>query len=798
MVKIKKYTPTTGVTPKPNTLSGIRYNPADSSRGFDALARVGQTTANVGMNLLQQEESNKARANELESKQELELIETLDNQANTFFAIKTKMDRSNKLNKAMDLALNGNGNMMGLNGIKKEFQTSPDYLNAEEGFANASLAVKTRVLATIDDDVVRQDFETKFSNKNDSYSIDVMNSSFKTGLAQRTSAYKKEEADLLYDLEFGNPNDQIAAENRLLGLNGVTGIHEEAFNEGIINATPDVANYYTLGKVEYIKAKLAIAADPQAYLDLANGDPDKYPFKNLSLEQRADLDIAAQKAVTTINNKITSNTNKLINDNISNFNDIKSDLKNGIMPVDGLQNLAKYKAIADTLGDTDTVNEINDYMQMYATYNQAIQMTQGEIADELNAAIGEKNKINAKVLTGIDPEDAEQGFDTAAKGVPNDLILKIQALESVQSKMNTALNTDSLRWAEQTGLIELEDINWITASDEEFNTWVNNRKAQNNLTMAKYGTVNNLITKEDQATIMNLWQNPETSNTDKIFLIQRIAAFDEKADDVFSEILYKGEGKNESKYFAHIAGLINTKGFDNTSSMLALDFFQGFEMRDNESVPSAQTMFGNEDVNRTDDARIVFNEKIDGSLHNVSSNFMETLFDMAQIIYVNRNRDSKSTKFAAKEKELFSSIVEELIGSTTIAKGNEMVKVGGVGEFNGQATFVPSWMETESFEKVITGLLQDEWDILLNDQIPEYKYGEKSGTFVLNGGIFNVDGDGQPYLWVIDDGKYIVSFSQPWNNTDPQYVGTSSANGSNGYFVLDLNLIKDKIISKYK
>ena len=42
-------------------------------------------------------------------------------------------------------------------------------------------------------------------------------------------------------------------------------------------------------------------------------------------------------------------------------------------------------------------------------------------------------------------------------------------------------------------------------------------------------------------------------------------------------------------------------------------FFQGFEMRDNESVPSAQTMFGNQDVNRTDDARIEFNEVIDRS-----------------------------------------------------------------------------------------------------------------------------------------------------------------------------------------
>ena len=796
MVKIKKYKAQTGVTPKPNTLSGIRYNPTDFSRGFDALARVGQTTSNVGLNLLQQQETNKARKAQMESDQELQLIKTLDNQANDFYAIKTKLDRSNKLTTAMDLALNGNGNMMGLNGIKKEFQTTADYLNAEEGFANASLAVKTRVLATIDDDVVKQNFIEKFDNKTDAYAIDVMNSSFKTGLQQRTAAYKKEEADLLYTMEFGNPNEKIQAENRLLGLNGVKGIHEEAFEQAIINATPDVANYYTLGKVEYIKAKLMIAGDPQAYIDLAKGDADNYPFKNLSLEQRADLDISAEKALATINNKIESNKNAAINDNKKNFNDIKSDLKNGIMPVDGQQDLAMYKAVAEALGDTDTVNEIDDYLEMYATYNVALQMNQAELADELSEAIGQKNKINASILAGQEQVDIDQEFGMTT-GVPKELLLKIKALESVQAKMNTSLSTDSLRWGHTTGLIKLENIDWVNATEDEFNAWVNTRKGQNDLVMAKYGTKSNLITKEDQATLMNIWQNRETSNTDKIFLIKRLAAFDEKADDVFSEILYKGEGKNESKYFAHLAGLINSKGFDNTSSMLALDFFQGFEMRDNESVPSAQVMFGNEDVNRVSEARITFNDVIDGSLHNVSSNFMETLFDMAQIIYVNRNKNSKSTRFADPERKIFRSIVEELIGSTMIAKGDKMVKVGGVGEFNDQATFVPSWMETQSFEKVITGLTQDEWDILLNDQIPEWKYGEKKGTFKLNGDIFNNDGD-QPYLWVIDDGKYIVSFNQPWNNADPQYIGTSSANGSNGYFVLDLNLIKDKIISKYK
>ena len=404
---------------------------------------------------------------------------------------------------------------------------------------------------------------------------------------------------------------------------------------------------------------------------------------------------------------------------------------------------------------------------MYETYNSALQMNQDQVADELSEAIGQKNKINAKILQGADPVDIYQGFDTTATGVPQNLLLKIQALESVQSSMNTALNDDSLRWAAQTGLIELENIDWIGASDEEFDAWVNNRKGQNELVKAK------------------------------IMIIKRLASFDEKADEVFSEILYKGEGKNEAKYFAHIAGLINTKGFDNTSSLLALDFFNGFESMDNESLSSAQIMFGSEDVNSVPKAREAFNEVIDGSTHNVSSNFVETLFDMAQIVWVSRNKSKTDTKWRKQDTQSFTQIVEELIGSTTISKNNEMVKVGGVGNFNGQATFVPSWMETESFENIISTLTQDEWDILLNDQIPEYKYGDKSGTFKLNGDIFNNEGD-QPYLWVIDDGKYIVSFNQPWNNADPQYIGTSSANGSNGYFVLDLNLIKDKIISKYK
>ena len=792
MVKIARYKKQTGVTKQaPNTLSGLRYNPADFSRASDAIGQVGKSATQVGMNLLQQDEENKMKLLQqkeenklkkmgIESEQEIKLIATLDKQANDFFAIKTKLDRSNKLSKAIDEGMNGIGDALeGLNAKKQKYQNSPDYLNSEKYFADEAKILKETILASIDDLVVKQDFIEKFDTKIDSYGIDVMNGAFKIGLAQRTAAYKKEEESLLYDLEYGNEIDKIAAQNRLLGLNNVQGIHEQAFEEGIINASPEIAEYYSKQQVEYIKAKLVIANDPAEYLEIAKGDPDYYPFPELTLAQRADLDIAAQKALQVLNNKKATHIEKVKNENIKNVNTVVKDLEDGNMPFNGLEKLSMAKAIAEELGDTDTIAKIDDYMEMYATFNIAIQMNQSQIADELNVVNSEINKLNAAVLTG----------EPGAKGVSRELLLKQIALTSVSSNMNSSLNDDSLKWASQTGLFELKSVDWVNATDEDFDAWVIERKAQNNLTRFKYATKDNFLTKEDQRMIMNAWQDPDTTNDQKIFLIKRLASFGEDADKVFAEILYKGDGKKEAKYFAHIAGLMNTKGFDIQTGSLALNFFNGFEMRDNDSIPSAVKMFGTDTDNDVYEARKEFTELTNGSLHNVSSNFMETVFDMAKIVYVDRDKTNKTTAF---NKELFSTIVEELLGSTTI----NGVKHGGIGEFNGQATVIPSWMQTDNFEELISNLSYGDLAIAANGQTPEWKYGEKGGEFKLNDLFSNKDD--QRYLWVVDDGKYIVSFASPMNNEDPQYIGTSHENGVNGYFILDLNLIKDKIISSYK
>ena len=129
MVKISRYKKQTGVTPKaPNTYSQIRFNPSDYSRASDAIGQLGSTSLQVGMDLLQQQESNKSRKAEQLSNQEMKMLETLEKQKTDFDVLKIKMDRANLLHEKMDFAINGTADTPGLNSWASDYLNNPDYL----------------------------------------------------------------------------------------------------------------------------------------------------------------------------------------------------------------------------------------------------------------------------------------------------------------------------------------------------------------------------------------------------------------------------------------------------------------------------------------------------------------------------------------------------------------------------------------------------------------------------------------------------------------------------------------------
>ena len=220
---------------------------------------------------------------------------------------------------------------------------------------------------------------------------------------------------------------------------------------------------------------------------------------------------------------------------------------------------------------------------------------------------------------------------------------------------------------------------------------------------------------------------------------------------------------------------------------LASDFFAGFGLKDNTSNKATELMFGTDGAYFRDQAREVLTETLDGSFLNADTSINETIFDMANMIYLKR-ADPKDRSF---DKKMYTNIIDQLIGGTT----KDGVKHGGIANFNDQATFAPSWMATDTFEEEIGKFFNDWSDLkdinktLLNGQVPIWDNGSETGEFKLNGDVFNrKDGKFQPYLWAVGDGKYIISFNTPWDNQDPQYVGTK--NNESGYFILDLNLIK--------
>lgn len=792
MVKIRKYRSQKGVNRgQAQEFSQLRVNPNDFSQVTDALNKVGSTGLDVGLNLFSQQEKNDAIAYEEKKRQDLKLYEQVEKNEVDFYTRKLKLDRSNSLTENMNFAMDGNEQNPGLNDLILQYSTGQDYENNEVNYSNAADAWRDKVALKIKDEVVKKDFILNFDKKKTAGGVTVASGSFKTGISFATNNYEQELKQLYYDYEYGNLLQQKMAEDRLFGKfdpDGtvlVEGIHDEAFKKGIINTTPEVAMSVTRGNLEFIRAKKALANDPVAFLELSK-NKETYPFPNLSSSQRTDLEIKAQNAVNTINNQAITNDNKIIKANQKELASIVKMLDDGNMPENGVQDLSKIISIAEAYDDDATVQKAKDYISVYGVYNSAIQMNIGQLQDELN-------EVNAQVTKKNIPQEistATGQVATVIPGVSNELVLKQRTLQTVLNKMQTELNDDSLNWANTTNLITLETIDWVNASDEEFADWVNTRQSQSALVKSKYPTtVDNFLTKADQKSLMNIWQDPKTGVDTKIFIMRRLASFGEDTDTVFSEILYKGEGKNEAAYFAHIAGLMNTRDFDITTMDLGTSFLNGFSMKDNESIPSQQIFFGGEGNNDLDKVKDTFSDTIDGSLHQVNSTFMNNIYDMAQFIYIDRAKGSDS-KFL--DKKLYASIVQELIGQNTVG-GRQY---GGFGEYNGQTTVIPSWMDTEKFEETVNVVVSVYDDVLLNGQIPEWKYGETTGNFKLSSdkeSIFNREGD-QPYLWVIDDGVYVVSFNQPWNNTDPQYIGTSTG-GNNGYFVLDLNLVKDKILT---
>ena len=803
MVKIRKYKPQVGATTKQQTeFVQFRNNPQDFSAVTNALGRAGATAADVGLKLFSQEEENEARLYEEKKRKELKLYEQVQSNETDYLVRKLKLDRRNQLTEKINLGVGGGDGNPGLSKLIAEYTHNPDYRNNEVNFNNAATAWRDKIAAGIDDKVVRRNFILEFDQKINAGKINVSNGSFKTGLQQATNAYEDELKQLYYDYEYGNLVEQMNAENRLFGVfddDGKTvkeGIHQEAFRTGIINARPEVAENATRQNLEFLRAKKAVANDPRAFLELTKSDPtsldDNFPYPNLSAAQRADLEIKAQNAVKVLDNAQQTNLNKLIKDNQAALSDIVKMLDDGNMPEDGLSKLGTILSTAELLKDQDTIDKANDYIAMFGTYNTAMQFNPAELQDELNEVRAEINKLNMPVEEGT--KAAGQVTSTTIPGVSRELILKEKAMTTVLNKMNTAINNDSLAWAAQTNLVQLDTIDWLNASDEEFQSWVSKRQGQNDLVRAKYQSVDNFLTKADQQMIMNIWQDPDTDNTTKIFLMKRLAMFGEDADNVFSEVLYKGEGKNEAVYFAHLAGLMNSRDFDLTTNDIAQSFLNGFNDKDNQSLLSQQMMFASEENGgKNSIVRKEFTNLVDGSFHQVDGRTLENIFQMAKIIYVDRARNIRDSRV---DKDLFNSIVNELVGANTQFVDGKNVQYGGFGEYNNQTTLIPSWMNAEKFEKSIERAVMLYPDKILNGQIPEWKYGESSGEFKLGGNaksIFNRDGD-QPYLWAINDGVYAVSFNVPWDNTDPQYVGTSTG-GNSGYFILDLNLIKDELIT---
>ena len=119
-------------------------------------------------------------------------------------------------------------------------------------------------------------------------------------------------------------------------------------------------------------------------------------------------------------------------------------------------------------------------------------------------------------------------------------------------------------------------------------------------------------------------------------------------------------------------------------------------------------------------------------------------------------------------------------------------KMGGYDtDTRGNDVHIPSWLPTGSFSKVVERIKTDEnlWLKSTGGKNAVIMDGANRGNEITLAEIFKED---DPYFVSIGNGKYkIATGENPTLDGDPEYLANSDGN----YFVVNINKIRDEIIT---
>ena len=502
-----------------------------------------------------------------------------------------------------------------------------------------------------------------------------------------------------------------------------------------------------------------------------NRDIAFFGYKNVSLKDQAAaleaakkdkrLDIEDVEKLKTHFKTAKTSSNNLNKDNVSKM---ESALESGIMYDQDEWNAAWQTATEGN--DQKTLLKLKNMSEDAAIYSQLSTMSVADIENRRNIL---QEYVNKNLREG--------------KGTELQYARNLEITKKYLAKLNTDLNKDPLATAHSKGLITLNEIGFEKmlspgGSIEEFANSINERIAQAKSVASFYKREVKFFTANEEKQISDAFAAADTKNE----LIQ-LSTILVKAFGTDSDIAFKQLTKNNT-ILSTIGGLTIMNDYEPSENVDLIA--EGFMISKNKQLAPIYK------IKTTDTGYLSAVAKYQKTfLHNEET--FNNIVQAANYIYMAQLRNDGKTTNDFKDSDWEKAFIMAS-GGTTKEKIGFDDKFGGYdNDTRGNQVHIPPWVENGTFEDIVERFKTDE-NLWLKASVLESNAiigdGAMKGEEITLAEIFKED---DPYFVSIGNGKYRIAMGEDPTEpgSEPEYL----MNKDGGYFIININKIRDEIIT---
>lgn len=492
-----------------------------------------------------------------------------------------------------------------------------------------------------------------------------------------------------------------------------------------------------------------------------------YGYKNMSLSEK-DKVLAAALKDDRINDEdylklkthFEAKKSSINHKNRNDVNNMESNIKSGLsINTDEFETAV---AIALETQDEKTLLKLEQIRIDAPIYAQLSTMSVADIENRVNILTEYKNK-------------KKDGMELR---YANNLNISKKYLAA----LTTSLNKDQLMTGNDRGVVNINEIGFeklLTTDGDvsEFASDIKERIAQAKTVADHYKRPVVFFTANEKTAIQGAFESARTSDQIINLSTALVQGFGQDSDLAFQEL------SKDNTFLAHVGGLVmSNNGVPGNNVRLAV---QGYMMfKNNPDLVKAYK------VKSTDNNYLTkIGEYNEAFLEN--SNTFNSTVEMANYIFAAELKNSGKSigNLPFNWDDDWEKAFKMAAGGTFITEGRNHW-MGGFDEWNGNKVHIPNWIKEGNFDNIVE-LLKKHPELVdmasSNDQAPVDIYGKT---------INNIFENQDPYFVSVGDGLYKIAMGE-----NPKEFGAEeeyAMNTDGGFFVIDLNKIKEDIITSLK